>query len=261
MHVITLLTDFGLRDAYVGAMKGVILGVAPDARIVDISHEVAPQDVVEGAWLLAAAFRYFPPGAVHVAVVDPEVGSNRRAVAAEAGGWRFVGPDNGVLSWALEDAGDVTAVELTNDRYFRPEVSRTFHGRDVFAPVAAHLASGVPLEDLGPRVHDLARLPVPEPVVERDRITCEIVHVDRFGNCVTGLTGAKLDAWAAGRPLDVSVAGRSLGPPRATYAEVDPGEPLALVESTGRLEVAVRNGDAAADLALARGWQITITAR
>ena len=256
--VITLLTDFGTRDAYVAAMKGVILSMNRDVTIVDISHEVAAQDVVEGAWVLASAFRYFPPGTVHLAVVDPGVGGERRAIAAEAGEWRFAGPDNGVLTWALECAGDVRAVELTNAKYVRPDVSATFHGRDVFAPVAAHLAAGVPLDDLGPRVDDLARLPVAQPRVKGDALVGEVLHVDRFGNLITNIDRATLERFAPGAAVRVEIEGHDVGPLRRAYADASVGELLALIESTGRLEVAVREGSAAAALGCARGTAVII---
>jgi S-adenosylmethionine hydrolase len=261
--VITLLTDFGTRDAYVGAMKGVILSICPGARVVDITHEVAPQDIVEGAWTLAAAARHFPSGTVHVAVVDPGVGGARRAVAVRAGRWRFVGPDNGVLSWAVAAAcapGALRAVELNDARWFGEDVSRTFHGRDIFAPVAAHLAAGARMEDLGPPVRDLTALPVPAPVATGDELAGEVVHIDRFGNAITNIDRPAFDAWRQGREAEVSAGGRVVGSLRGTYAEAQPGEALALFESTGRLEIAVREGSAAQALGLARGAQVRVRA-
>jgi len=255
--LITLLTDFGSRDAYAGIMKGVIAGIAPAARVVDLTHEVPPQDVRAGAWLLRTAFRHFPPGTVHVAVVDPGVGTARRGIAAGAGGWRFVAPDNGVLSWALDICGDARVVELREPRWFRADVSHTFHGRDVFAPVAAHLASGVPLEALGPPVADPVRIPFPTPDVRERAIVAEVVHVDRFGNCVTALDRATFDAWAAGDEARVEVAARTLAL-RSTYGEGAAGEALALFESNGYLEVAVRDGSAARAFGLAPGATVTV---
>lgn len=258
LHPITLTTDFGTRDAYTGAMKGAILSVSPAARIIDITHEVPPQDVVAGAWTLASAFRYFPSGTVHVAVVDPGVGTERRGVAARAGEWHFVGPDNGVLAWAIEAAGGAShVVELREPRYFRDPVSPTFHGRDVFAPVAAHIASGVPLDALGPRTEALTPLPLHRPVVDDARIVCEVVHVDRFGNAITNLDSATLEHWRRGG-VRVRVAGRDLGDLRHTYAGAASGEPLAIIESTGHLEIALRDGSAAATLALIRGSRVEI---
>jgi S-adenosylmethionine hydrolase len=259
--IITLLTDFGMRDAYVASMKGVILSIAPDARIIDITHEVAPQDIVEGAWVLASAYRWFPAGTVHVVVVDPGVGGARRAVAAQAGAWTFVAPDNGLLSWALEETGDASelrAVELRDPRWFQADVSLTFHGRDIFAPVAAHLATGVALDELGPRIDDLVALPVAQPMVTPDSLTCEVVHVDRFGNAITNLDAMTLTSWARGAAVNVIVANHGLGDVRRTYAEVGQGEPLALIESTGRLEIAVRDGSAAAVLGTARGTRVEV---
>jgi S-adenosylmethionine hydrolase len=256
--IITLLTDFGTRDAYVASMKGVILSIAPDARIIDITHEVAPQDIVEGAWTLASAYRWFPAGTVHVAVADPGVGGPRRAIAAHAGGWTFVAPDNGVLSWALEAAGDARAVELTETRWFQTDVSSTFHGRDIFAPVAAHIANGVALHDLGPHIDDLVALPIAQPHVAPERITCEVVHVDHFGNAITNLDAATLASWSRGRAVNVVATGHTLGDVRRTYADAAPGDALALIESTGHVEIAVRDGSAAAVLGIARRSTITV---
>lgn len=254
--IITLTTDFGARDAYVGAMKGAILSINRDVTLVDITHEVAPQDVVEAAWVLASAFRYFPPDTVHVVVVDSGVGSERLAVAARAGDWYFVGPDNGVLTWAASAAGDVHAVVLRDPRWFRPEISATFHGRDVFGPVAAHLASGVPLDALGPPVQALTPLPFRAPAVGSDAISGEVVHVDRFGNLITNITRSCVAAWGADAAT-VSIDDTHV-PLSRTYADVASGEALALFGSTGHLEVAVRDGDAAARFRARRGTPVTV---
>lgn len=255
--IITLLTDFGTRDAYVASMKGVMLGITPDATIVDISHEIAAQDVIGGAWVLGSACRHFPRGTVHCAVIDPGVGSERRAVAVQAGDWRFVGPDNGLLMWAIAMAGRYEAVELVDPRYFRREVSATFHGRDIFAPVAAHLARGVPLDALGPRIADLAPLPFPSPIVTTEAIEGEVVHVDRFGNLITNIDASSLELWGTETRATVEVGGRR-APLRRTYQDAGPGELIALIESTGHVEVAVRDGNAAVLLEAGRGVAVTI---
>src|SRR3982750_4287248 len=185
--VIALLSDFGTRDHYAGTMKGVMIGICPDVTFVDISHEITPHDVMEGALQLAASCRYFPSGTIFLAVVDPGVGSSRRGIAAEAGDYRFVAPDNGVLTAALRDVPPKRIVELTERRYARPTVSRTFEGRDRFAPAAAWLAKGTLFPALGRPVQDIHRLDIPVPGVETDAINGEVLRVDRFGNLVTNI--------------------------------------------------------------------------
>src|SRR5262245_32283700 len=192
MQTITLTTDFGTRDWFVGTMKGVILGIKPRARVVDITHEIAPGDIRGGAFALMASCRYFPKGTLHVAVVDPGVGSRRRAIAVRTANSILIGPDNGVLSWALRGETIQSIRQLENRRYFLEPVSRTFHGRDIFAPVAAHLSRGVALERLGRELHDLVRLPWPEPVKQREEIRGEIVYIDRFGNAITNIRGERI---------------------------------------------------------------------
>src|SRR6266545_5501656 len=174
--VIALLTDFGSRDHYAGTMKGVILGICPDATMVDISHDLPPHDVVAGALELAASYKYFPAGTIFLVVVDPGVGSARRGIAADAGGYRFVAPDNGVLTLALKDPAPKRVVELTERRYTRPTVSRTFEGRDRFAPAAAWLGKGIDLAALGRPAGDIQRLAIPQPQVQADRIDGEVVR-------------------------------------------------------------------------------------
>src|SRR6266542_2863684 len=185
--VIALLTDFGLRDHYAGTMKGVALGICPDATLVDITHDIPPHDVMAGALELAAAYKYFPAGTIFVAVVDPGVGSARRGVAADTGDYRFVAPDNGVLTQVLRESPAKKIVELTERRYARPTVSRTFEGRDRFAPAAAWLAKGIELVALGRPAGDIQRLDLPRPVVEAGRISGRVLRVDRFGNLITNI--------------------------------------------------------------------------
>jgi len=255
---IVLLTDFGLDDAYVGVMKGVILRIDPRAVIVDLCHQVAPQGIAEGAFLLASGYRYFDPGAIFVAVVDPGVGSERRPIALKTPHGAFVGPDNGLFgpiaeqfgARAMADAGRLSltgstleGVTLANDRYFLPEVSATFHGRDVFAPVAAHLSLGVPLATLGPRLADLIALPAAGPEHRDGDLIGHVVHIDRFGNLITDLTGADLRHLA--RPV-VLIAGQRIAEISHHYAERT--GLLALVGSSGHLEIAKAGGSAAAVL-------------
>lgn len=259
--IITLTTDFGLHDPFVGVMKGVILGIAPAAVIVDLTHDVPPQDILAGALALEAALPYFPPDTIHVAVVDPGVGSDRRAIAAETETGLFVGPDNGVFTAALGRRRVLRAMRLTNPMYFHHPVSATFHGRDVFAPVAAHLAAGVPLEALGEPAGELVRISLPDPVARDQALEIHVLHIDRFGNLVTDLTAEQYARWRADRPdanARLRVGNREVNGVRRTFADADPGEPVAYIGSGGRLEIAIRNGNAAKDLRVGLGAAILL---
>ncbi len=253
MRRITLLTDFGYRDGYVGAMKGVVASIAPDAVVDDVAHDLTQGDVPAAAWELHRYWRLYPEGTVHVVVVDPGVGSGRRALAAEVDGRFLVGPDNGVFSHVLREAETARVVALTRTDFFLPRVSRTFHGRDVFAPVGAHLARGVDLDALGPPVENPTRLVWPEPTRDGGSIHGEVVHVDRFGNLVTNVPGD----WVPATSL-VWVGDRVAGSALRTYADVDPGELLALVGSVDLLEVSVRDGSAADMLEARRGTPVRV---
>jgi S-adenosyl-L-methionine hydrolase (adenosine-forming) len=257
--VIGLLTDFGLRDHYVAAMKGVMLGICPDASLVDISHEIPPQDILTGALELEAVVPYFPSGSVIVAVVDPGVGSARRGVAIEVGSLRLVGPDNGIFSMALRGLPEPTAVELTNRAYTLASISRTFEGRDRFAPAAAWLARGLALDEFGPTIGHLAGLDVPGPVVSVDGVDGVVLRVDRFGNLVTNIHASDLPV--AQGALTVRISGATIDGVSATYADVARATLCALVGSTDRLEVAVSGGSAAAVLGAGRGTVVQVRAR
>ena len=250
--VITLTTDFGLRDPYVGIMKGVLLSVCPSARLVDLTHDIPPLDVLGGVLALEAAVPFFPRGTVHLAVVDPGVGSPRRALAVRADGHYLVGPDNGLLGFAFERAG-WTAVALTAPEYRLPEVSRTFHGRDIFAPAAAYLASGVPLERLGPPVTDPVRLRLPGCRLEGGVLIGEVLDADRFGNLVTSIPASRLAGIPGPGALVLEVAERRVRGPVDAYAEGRDGEPTTIVGSTGRIEIFVRAGSARDRLGIGRG--------
>lgn len=252
MRRITLLTDFGTADGYVAAMKGVIASIAPEAIIDDASHDIPPGDVVAASHALERYWDLYPPGTVHVVVVDPGVGSARRAIAVEAEGRYFVAPDNGVLSPVFDAAG--TSIHALEDAAFRrPEVSSTFHGRDVFAPAAAHLARGAPIARLGRPIGDPVRLEAPAAVRDEAGVHGRVVHVDRFGNLITNIPGEWVEHAA-----EVLVAGRSVGPIRRIYADVSPGELLALVGSAGVVEIAVRDGSAAERLGVRRGTDVRV---
>lgn len=260
---IFFLTDFGLADTYVGVVKAVILGIAPDARIVDLTHNVPPQDVRAGAFALMTAAPYLPEDAVVLAVVDPGVGTARRPIAVQIGGRTLVGPDNGLLSWVAVEV--CFAVVLDRPRFWRPTVSATFHGRDLFGPVAAHLARGVPLARVGSSIDAIQTLAFPPVQRTRDAagrtiaVQSEIVHVDRFGNLIANLRAADL-------PSDpvIAVAGRTIvglaphfQPPGGTRGDENL---IALIGSAGLLEIAVPNGSAAADLGAGVGTTVTVTA-
>jgi S-adenosylmethionine hydrolase len=255
--IVALLTDFGTRDHYVGAMKGVVLSVCPAATLVDITHDIPPQDILTGALELAAAYRYFPAGSVFLAVVDPGVGSARRGIAADAGGYRFVGPDNGVLSLAFGSEPALEIVELGDRQYARPTVSRTFEGRDRFAPAAGWLARGTELHAFGPAVTDPVRLTLTAPTIHADAIHGEVVRIDRFGNLITNIDRQSLDALTRG-PIHIDIGGRRISGLVSTYADVDMHEPCALVGSSGHLEIAVNGGNAAATLHTKRGDTISV---
>jgi S-adenosylmethionine hydrolase len=256
--VIALLTDFGTRDHYTGTMKGVALGICADITFVDITHDIPPQDVAAGALELAAAYPYFPAGTIFLVVIDPGVGSRRRAIAAEAGDYRFVAPDNGVLTLVFQGTPPKRVVEVTEPRYARPTVSRTFEGRDRFAPAAAWLATGLDLSELGPAVRTWHTLAIPEPALRDDRMCGEVLRVDRFGNLVTNVDRRAFEQFAGRAGVKIVAGAQALTEVVATYADVAPGAVCALFGSSGHLEVAVNGGSAAARLDLARGASVTI---
>lgn len=256
--VIALLTDFGARDHYAGTMKGVMLAICPDATLVDITHEVPPHDVLAGALELAASFKYFPSGTIFTVVVDPGVGSSRRAIAAETADYRFVAPDNGVLTLALREAAPKKMVELTERRYARPTVSRTFEGRDRFAPAAAWLAKGIQLSALGRPLADFHRIEVPAPLATDQEISGVVLRVDRFGNLVTNIDRKLLERFAQGGIVTIDAGGRRIERLVATYAELPAGGVGALFGSTDHLELAAPSASAAERLGLSRGAPVTV---
>jgi S-adenosylmethionine hydrolase len=289
VQLITLTTDFGTRDWFVGTMKGVILGLQPRATIVDLTHEIPAGDVRAGAFALTAGCRFFPKGTVHVAVVDPGVGSARRAIAVQTEKYFFVGPDNGVLSFALAREKIKAIRQLTNEKFFLKNVSQTFHGRDLFAPVAAHLSRGVPIQRLGPALKDFVWLDWPRPRTTRAGIQGEVVYIDRFGNAITNILNEMLQAAGARTFLSAATPGcstatkapmvysslhtaadRNVRAPRAVtwtvfakgkpicsvepfYQSVRTGQAVAVPGSSGFLEIAVNGGSAEETLGLKIG--------
>jgi S-adenosylmethionine hydrolase len=256
---IAFLTDFGTRDHYAGAMKGVALGICPEAVLVDVTHDVPAHDVAAGALELVAVYKYFPPATIFVTVVDPGVGSDRRGIAADAGGYRFVAPDNGVLTLVFRESPPRRVVELTERKYARPTVSRTFEGRDRFAPAAAWLGRGVDLSALGRPVTTWQTLPLQQPVVLPGRIDGEVWRVDRFGNVITNIDRATFSRMADAGGITITAGGHAVDRLVSTYAEAAPGTVCALFGSTDHLELAVNGGSAAAMLGMVRGTRVTVT--
>ncbi len=250
--VIALLSDFGTRDYYAGTMKGVMLGICPDVTLVDLTHDIAPHDVLEGALQLAAAYRYFPAGTIFLAVVDPGVGSARRGLAAEAGDFRFVAPDNGVLTVVFREVPPRRVVELSERRFARPTVSRTFEGRDRFAPAAAWLAKGTQLSALGRTITDYQRIEIPIADTSSDTLRGVVLLVDRFGNLVTNIDRRTFEAFAKQAPIQILAGGNQIGRLVSTYAEIAPGEVCAVFGSSDHLELAANAASAAERLGLGR---------
>ena len=242
---IGILTDFGFDDTYVGLMKCVIADISPETRIIDLCHEVPPQNILSGAYLSATAVPYMPEGGILLGVIDPGVGTERRAVAISVDGKYLVGPDNGLFELVLRHREPDAIVTLENEAYFREEVSSTFHGRDVFAPVAGHLANGAEIEDLGEPVDpdELEGLPPCDPFFRDNRIECHVIHIDRFGNLITNLTKAELSDWLEGASPRIEIEGTRIELEK-TFEASQSGQPLAYFGSTGQLEIAVNNGNA-----------------
>jgi len=253
------LSDFGTRDHYAGTMKGVVLGICPDATLVDITHDIPPHDVLTATLELVASYRYFPAGTIFVVVVDPGVGSARRGLAAETPDFRFVAPDNGVLTAVLRETPPRRIVELTERRYARPTVSRTFEGRDRFAPAAAWLAKGIELTALGRPAGEYVKIEIPMPEVSAETVTGQVLRVDRFGNLVTNVDRKTFEKLAQSGSIQIVAGEHPVGRFVATYAEAPAGEVCALFGSTDHVEIALNTGSAAARLALDRGARVTIT--
>ncbi|PWU07798.1 MAG: hypothetical protein C5B51_09065 [Terriglobia bacterium] len=242
--IVTLTTDFGLSDHFVGVMKGVILGICPEARILDISHAVTPFGIAEGAYLIGQAYGYFPPGTIHVVVVDPGVGSARRPILVEAARQYFVAPDNGVLA-VVYSREEHKVRALTNDRFFLKPVSRTFHGRDVFSPVAAHLAAGSPPRQFGETLREYSWPRFDQPRQEgRNSWTGGILHIDQFGNVITNFSSGEFSQLAE-RPFRMSVRSRNIRAWAENYAEGRPGKPFVIAGSSGYLEISLNQASAA----------------
>lgn len=273
--IITLLTDFGDLDSYVSAMKGVMLTIAPNVQLVDISHQVRPQDVRHAAQILARVYHYFPPYTVHLVVVDPGVGSTRQPIALKTGSGYFVAPDNGVLTYVQQREKSWTAIHLDKEEYWLPTPSNTFHGRDIFSPAAAHLAKGISFEDLGTPIQTPVELPLPPLIISESNVQGEVIHIDHFGNVITNIMRL---VWIDDQRLDllpvnvepptpiqidrhesyVTCGWRTLKGFCRTYSEAEVGQPISLVGSNGELEIAINQGNAGDALALKIGDPVTL---
>jgi S-adenosylmethionine hydrolase len=259
VSIITLTTDFGVGSPYVASMKGVILSLNPQAVLVDITHAVPPQDVQHGAHALAEGTRYFPPGAIHIAVVDPGVGTQRGIIFASIGRQRYIAPDNGLLSLVAKQADVVEAYSLTFPQFWLPNVSNTFHGRDIMAPVAAHISLGLDPRQLGPRVDRIVELSLTAPRVQAKEVLGEVAFADSFGNLITNITPEVLRT-AGIEPAQATIlcGGQRLTGIQRAYADVPAGACLALLSSNGYLEIAVANGNAAESLQLSPGAAVVV---
>jgi S-adenosylmethionine hydrolase len=256
--IVTLVTDFGTADHYAAAMKGVMMCICPDARFLDISHEVTPFAIPEAAYTLAQAWRLFPKGTIHLVVVDPGVGSARLPILAEAGGHFFVAPDNGVLSMVLDAVSQHTIREITASEYFRQPVSQTFHGRDIFAPVAAHLAAGVPPEKFGEPIDDAVRFSFGKPVqTAENNWTGMVLKIDWFGNIVTNFHADQF-AWVAEQPFELRAGSGTVNGYFRSYAEAQTKEPFVIKGSGGYLEISAHEANAAKILRVASGAPVEL---
>lgn len=257
--IITLITDFGGRDYYAGAIKAAILTLNPEARLVDISHEIPPGDIRHGSYILAQTCPRFPDGTIHLVVVDPGVGSGRRSIALRSDAGTYVGPDNGIFTPVFENYSVEVVVEIKEKEYYHEEVSPTFHGRDIFAPVAAHLSLGIiSPRDLGPHVTDPVLLEYREPEIEEDFIRGEVIRCDRFGNVITNVPGAVVTRFLGGSEILLETGGGVVDRLAQTYASIEPGQLLALTGSSGLLEVSVNGGDAAMILGVQTGDTVVV---
>jgi S-adenosylmethionine hydrolase len=263
--IITLLTDFGLIDPYIAMMKGVILSINIDARIVDITHSINTGSIFQAAHILAETFKYFPAGSIHVAVIDPGVGSNRKPIALETENHFFIGPDNGIFSLIIDRHTPSRIIEITEEKFFLPHVTKTFHGREVFAPVAAHVSMGTELDHLGPALNNPIKINFPEPYQKDGILYGRIIRTDNFGNLITNITNKDFDDFMKKSRPEIHIGGIKLKELNATYSDVKKGELLALINSSGLLEIALNLGRASdypgMEAAETEGFEVKICKR
>ena len=258
MGVISLITDFGLKDNFVGVMKAVILKINPQAQIVDICHEVKPHDILEAAFLLRSSFKYFPNGSVHLVVVDPGVGSERKKLLVKTKDYFFIAPDNGVLSLALKGQAPLKIIEITNKKYFLKPTSDTFHGRDIFAPTAAYLSKGQNFSKFGRRIKSIKELSLPQVKMTSKGLTAEIIYIDRFGNLVSNIDKEMLDNFIKGKKFKIYIKDKTIEKLSHSYNKGAYLKPLALIDSFNYLEIALNCGSARDYLGIGKGTPIKV---
>jgi S-adenosylmethionine hydrolase len=257
-RIITLITDFGEASGYVGTMKGVILSINPACNIIDITHQISPQDREEAAFVLKSVHPFFPPDTIHLVIVDPGVGSARKPIIVESSRSWFVGPDNGVFSFIFLEDPPKGVLEITNDRYFLSPVSPTFHGRDIFAPIAAHLSSGVSIHEIGKELKNFVQLEGLEPEVDQDMLKGRIIFIDHFGNLVSNISQKFFSRIVGKNPFQITVGNRVLRKIYPTYSDAEDGEVLALFGSSQQLEISVRNGNCQRLLNISKGLPVSV---
>jgi len=258
MSIISLLTDFSLKDNFVGVMKGVILKINPEAKIVDICHQVKPQGLLEAALLLKSSFRYFPSGTAHLVVVDPQVGSKRKKILVKTKNYFFIAPDNGVLSPALKEEPAIEIIEITNEKYFLKPLSNTFHGRDIFAPVAAHVSKGEHVEEFGRRIESFQVLELPKVKITSQSLVGEVIYIDHFGNLVSNIDAKTFKNFTKNKIFKVFIKDKIINHLSHSYAEGLTSKPLALIDSFNYLEIALRDGSVSDYLAVDKGEKVVI---
>ncbi len=258
--LVTMTTDFGYMDAYVASMKGVLLSINREIEIIDICHEIRPQDVFHGAFVLHTGYSFFPDGTIHLGVVDPGVGGNRRAILVQTDRYYFIGPDNGLFSYVLKHEKIRSIRALENKSYFREDISSTFHGRDIFAPVAGHLTLNIPLNELGPEIDNPMVLNIPEPKVDEDMLIAHVLCIDRFGNLITNVTRSFWDNQVGNRRFFIYCRMR-IEKINRSYNESQPKDILAIFNSSDYLEISSNMGNAARELGLKPGSEIEIELR
>ncbi len=256
-RIITLTTDFGSQDYYVSAMKAVILGISPDVRLVDISHDLPPQDIMAGAWVLKNTAFLYPPGTIHLAVIDPGVGSNRRPVLVEVRDQLFVGPNNGLFSLVVESE-EHRVFELSNKQFWRDKVSPTFHGRDIFAPVAAWLSKGEMAEHFGRELRELTTYRWAKPIADEEGVQGWVMHIDRYGNLITNIPESFIRKYDSTSAFKIYVGNTILKSISDTFSEVPDGEAVALIGSSGMLEIAINKGNAEQMLGVEKGAPVSL---
>lgn len=257
-QIITLITDFGLEDGYVGTMKGVILRINPEARIIDITHEVEAHNIFEAAFVLATVYRFYPRGSVHLVIADPGVGSKRKPILMETEDYYFVGPDNGVFTFVSEHSEIRRVTAISEPKYLLPRISDTFHGRDIFAPVAAYLTRGVDPWEFGRPLKKFEKLKIPRPQKKRRELLGEIIHIDKFGNLVSNITQESVGDLLPGKSYQIIVGGRKISRLSRSYSEAKKGEVLVIFGSSGFLEISVNQENASRALSLKKGDPIRL---